>query len=197
MSVYPGALDEYMANRPISETEEHTVAPDDFNDSFGAIDAIEGVLGLNPQGSAASVAARILALEGGGGGGAVKAINAFLIPQSAITEVGGGVAGKLFSSPVQVECESGYIVFVYAQQAGRTDWRNMLLLLDGDTNAGEAPVHCVDVADKIFSVISKTASAGNHTIDIWTYSGSQFLKALLHSVSGDRDSVVLLVVIGY
>lgn len=67
-SAYPGALDT-LTNPTSSDTLASVPHADQHADANNAITAIQETLGVNPQGSAATVAARIAALEGGGGGG--------------------------------------------------------------------------------------------------------------------------------
>lgn len=68
---YPGALDAWT-DKVDGVDSNHA---DDVNDAHAAIVAIETELGVNPSGSAATVAARLTTIEGSiGGGGAVSSV---------------------------------------------------------------------------------------------------------------------------
>ena len=66
-SAYPGALDA-LTTASANATPSTDTHPALHNNANAAINAIQSTLGTNPQGSEASVAARIAALEGGGSG---------------------------------------------------------------------------------------------------------------------------------
>lgn len=71
-STYPTTLDALPTAAANGDTSLNT-HPALHNDANAAINAVQETLGTNPQGAAASVSARIAALEGGGGGTLTRA----------------------------------------------------------------------------------------------------------------------------
>ena len=67
-SAYPGALDA-LSTSSANGTTSNDTHPALHNDANAAINAIQSTLGIDPQGSEATVAARLAALEAAPGGG--------------------------------------------------------------------------------------------------------------------------------
>lgn len=103
---YPGALDN-LPQRVVDGSGLYRPVLADINDPRTAISNIEATLGINPQGVAATVAARLAAIEaaipagGGGGGGGVKAfIDARVDGADIITATAGATAWqKIYDFP--------------------------------------------------------------------------------------------------
>lgn len=78
---YPGALDTWTDK--VDGVDDN--AADDVNDAHARINAVQAELGTNPSGSAATVAARIAALEGGSGTIADGAVTTAKLANGAVT----------------------------------------------------------------------------------------------------------------
>jgi hypothetical protein len=92
MSTYPTTLDTLpIANA--NDTPSIDTHPALHNDVNAAVMAIQSTLGVDPQGSDATVAARIAALEGGGGGGSLTRADVALTAVSQSSTYAGTTAG--------------------------------------------------------------------------------------------------------
>jgi len=65
MSLYPGQFDQFPNNQ---DGPGNTILAAIINAVQSAISAVQGILGINPQGAFTTVSDRIAALESGGGG---------------------------------------------------------------------------------------------------------------------------------
>lgn len=112
MTDFPGDIDTFRAQSNIpghdfDSSKETTIYAEDFTNRSDAIIAIEETLGTNPQGSEATVSARIAAVESGGSGNVVGPATS----SSNAVAIYGDTTGKLIKDTSVFINEYGEISF--------------------------------------------------------------------------------------
>jgi hypothetical protein len=93
-SAYPGALDA-LTTASANSTPSTDTHPALHNDANSAINAIQETLGTNPQGSEASVAARLTTIEGSLGGGTLTVADVVITAVTQSSTYAGATSGTV------------------------------------------------------------------------------------------------------